>query len=598
MKHLAWKAFLAAGVWCFATKLAAQPITPAGSATAGSGTPAGYILTPPEAHTPRINGPSVYGQRPGNPFLYAVPATGDRPLMFSADGLPPGLKLNRDTGQISGVAGQAGEYTVKLSVENALGKATRNLKIVIGDKIALTPAMGWNSWNSWAGNVNQARVLRAAKALVEKGLANHGWTYVNIDDTWQGERNGPNRALLANEKFPDMKGLVEQLHVLGLKAGIYSTPWITSYANYPGGSSDSEDGAWEKAAMGNSQFHKFGAVSFEEADAGQWAAWGFDYLKYDWNPNDVPHVESMNKALHACGRDIVFSLSNAAPMKNAEDWVRLANSWRTTGDIGDSWGRPPDYHHGVGEIGFLQDNWAPHAGPGHWNDPDMLVVGVVSVGSAMHPTRLTPDEQYTHISMWCLLSAPLLIGCDMDKLDDFTRSLLTNDEVLAIDQDALGIQARQVSGPVFQVPLAPPPAGGRGRDGPAGQPADAPLTQQEINAVDEALKKALAEDPDAKSILEKYPRYNLLTHDQGGNNRGGNGLIFAKPLEDGSLAVGLFNVGPGAEKITVTWKDLGLAGKRIVRDLWRQQDLGTYDNAFTRSVPSHGVVLVRIKPAP
>ncbi|HVY68849.1 MAG TPA: putative Ig domain-containing protein, partial [Verrucomicrobiae bacterium] len=377
-------------VLCHSTQLAAQPISSAGAATAPSPTPAGYILTPPEAHTPRINGPGIYGERPGRPFLYTIPATGDRPLMFSAAGLPQGLKLNRDTGRITGTVTQSGEYLVKLSAENALGKSTRNLKIVIGDTIALTPPMGWNSWNSWAGNINQERVLRAAKMMVEKGLVNHGWTYVNIDDTWQGNRAGADHALQANDKFPDMKGLVEQLHQMGLKAGIYSTPWITSYASYPGGSSDNADGAWSKETMGNGQFHHSGTIAFDVADAKQWADWGFDYLKYDWNPNDVPQTESMNNALRASGRDIVFSLSNSAPIRNAEDWVRLANCWRTTGDITDTWGRGSQgFNHGVGEIGFLQDNWAPYAGPGHWNDPDMLVVGVVSVGSAMHPTRLT-----------------------------------------------------------------------------------------------------------------------------------------------------------------------------------------------------------------
>ncbi len=595
--------WFALAILCLSTKLDAQLVSTA-SAAVTPPSPADYQLTPPEAHTPRINGPSVYGQRTGSPFFYAVPVTGDRPMTYSAEGLPAGLKLDRETGQIRGVANAAGNYTVKLTAENALGKSTRNLTIKIGDTISLTPPMGWNSWNSWATNVNQERVRQAAHALVDSGLANHGWTYVNIDDTWQGNRTGSDHALQANDKFPDMKGLVDEIHQLGLKAGIYSTPWVTSYATYPGGSSDNADGAWDKATMGNGEYHRFGNISFDNADAKQWADWGFDYLKYDWFPNDVPHVESMSHALRASGRDIIFSLSNSAPMKNAADFARLANSWRTTGDITDTWGRGSQgFNHGVGEIGFLQDNWAQFAGPGHWNDPDMLVVGTVSVGAAMHPTRLTADEQYTHISMWCLLSAPLLIGCDLSHLDDFTKNLLTNDEVLAVDQDALGIPARQVSGPVFEVPPAPPAAAGTrgrgGRGGPAAnQPADAPLTQQESNNVDDALKQLLAEDPDAKKVLDKYPNYNLLTRNQGGNNRGGNGLVFAKPLEDGSIAVGLFNVGPAPEKVTANWKDLNLSGKRTVRDLWRQQDLGTFDGEFSSTVPSHGVVLVRIKPAP
>jgi alpha-galactosidase len=551
-----------------------------------------YILTPREPHTPRINGPSVYGQRPGSPFLFTIPATGDRPMTFAADGLPEGLKLDPNTGRISGMAATAGTYSVMLTAENALGRATRNFKIVIGEQIALTPPMGWNSWNSWAGRVDQDKVLQSAKFLISTGLVNHGWTYVNIDDTWQGTRTGPDHALQANEKFPDMPGLCEQIHQLGLKAGIYSTPWITSYANYPGGSSDDAEGVWDKATMGNGNFHHLGNNHFIAADAKEWAGWGFDYLKYDWSPNDTTSAEEVSTALRQSGRDIVLSLSNTAPFNHAADWANLANAWRVTGDIGDLWGRAPDYHHGIAEIGFGEDQWAPYGGPGHWNDPDMLVVGYVTLGAPIHPTRLTPDEQYTHISMWCLLSAPLLIGCEMDQLDSFTLNLLTNDEVLSVDQDALGKSAVRVSGPVFQ---PPPPVGGRG----APPPPNGNLSFQEQIALSDALRKALSEeDPAVKKILERYPNYALLSNVNMTSNPGGNGLVYAKPLEDGTMAVGLFNVGPRPEKVTAAWADLGLTGWQVVRDLWRQQDLGTFDTAFAQTVPAHGVVLVKIKPAP
>jgi alpha-galactosidase len=550
------------------------------------------ILTPREPHTPRINGPGIYGERPGNPFLYTIPATGDRPMTFAADGLPAGLTLDPNTGQITGVVVTAGSYPVTLTAENALGKATRNFKIVVGEQIALTPPMGWNSWNSWAGNVDQDKVLQSAKFLISSGLANHGWTYVNIDDTWQGSRTGPDHALLANDKFPDLKGLCSQIHQLGLKAGIYSTPWITSYASFGGGSSDDPDGVWDRAVQANGNFHRIGQYHFITTDVKEWADWGFDYLKYDWNPNDTASTSEMNTALRQCGRDIVFSLSNSAPIEHAADWANLANSWRTTGDIGDLWGRSADYHHGIAEIGFGQQPWALYSGPGHWNDPDMLVVGWVSVGAPIHPTRLTPDEQYTHISLWCLLSAPLLIGCELDKLDAFTLNLLTNDEVLAVDQDEGGKAAMRVSGPPFQ---PPPPAGGRG--GPP--PPTSELSFPEQIAISDALRKALSDaDPDAKSILDRHPNYTLLSNVNMRNNPGGNGLVYAKPLEDGSLAVGLFNVGPRPEKVTAAWADLGLTGRRLVRDLWRQQDLGTFENEFAATVPAHGVVLVKIKPAP
>ena len=175
-------------------------------------------------------------------------------------------------------------------------------------------------------------------------------------------------------------------------------------------------------------------------------------------------------------------------------------------------------------IGFAQDTPAPYAGPGHWNDPDMLVVGKVGWGPSLHDTHLTPNEQYTHISLWCLLCSPLLIGCDMTQLDDFTLNLLTNDEVLEVNQDPLGKQARRVS--------------------------------QE-----------------------------------------GSVEVWAKPMEDGSMAAGLFNRDEMAKTVTAKWSDLKLSGKMRVRDLWRQKDLGTFDSQFETEIPRHGVVLIRLFPA-
>jgi alpha-galactosidase len=408
-------------------------------------------LTPPPPPSPRINGPGVFGARAGSAFLYAIPATGTRPIKFAATGLPEGLKLDADSGRLTGEVKEKGEYQVVLRASNSLGTAERKFRIVVGDQIALTPPMGWNSWNCWAESVDQEKVLRSARAMVSSGLINHGWTYINIDDTWQGKRGGPFNAIQPNEKFPDMKTLCDTIHSMGLKAGIYSTPWITSYAKFVGGSSDDPAGGWTKE-MADEKYSRLGQYYLAENDAQQWAAWGIDYLKFDWSPNDVPHTSAMAQALRKTKRDILFSLSNTAPFDHAADWARLANCWRTTGDIRDRWGEDPtkEWSFGLSALGFSQDRWAPYAGPGHWNDPDMLVVGYVGWGPALHATRLTPDEQYTHISMWCLLSAPLLLGCDLERLDDFTLGLLSNDEVLALDQDALGHQAVRVAtlGPI------------------------------------------------------------------------------------------------------------------------------------------------------
>jgi alpha-galactosidase len=241
-----------------------------------------------------------------------------------------------------------------------------------------------------------------------------------------------------------MRKLCDTIHGMGLKVGIYSTPWVTSYANHVGGSAENPEGAWTppttpKRGNVNKKILPWalGKYSFATNDAKQWAAWGMDYLKYDWNPNELPETKEMYYALRTSGRDVVFSLSNSTPFTNAPALSKFANCWRVTGDIRDTWDS-------MSRKGFGQEKWESLARPGHWNDPDMLVVGHVGWGQP-HPTNLTPDEQYTHITLWCLVSSPLLLGCDLEKLDDFTLGLLTNDEVLAVNQDSLGKEARCVS---------------------------------------------------------------------------------------------------------------------------------------------------------
>ncbi len=493
-----------------------------------------YIMTPPAPKEPRINGPKIFGVRPGSIFLYTIPATGEKPLKFSAEYLPAGLKLDPVTGQITGKLSKSGEYKVNLIAKNSLGQDTRKFTIVVGEKIALTPPLGWNSWNCWGAAVSQEKVLSSAKAMVDKGLGNYGWTYINIDDGWQATRGGRYNAIQPNRKFPNMSSLAEHIHSMGLKFGIYSTPWRGTYAGHIGSSGDFEDGTYDFIKAGN--FNKdyridsadkrnnssrrlnyvYGKYSFVENDVKQWVEWGVDYLKYDWKPNDIYHTGEMMKALRGKDRDIVYSLSNAAPFDTAAEWAKMANCWRTTGDIRDNWKN-------FSTIGFAQDKWAPFTGPGHWSDPDMLVIGLVGWGPNLHFTRLTVPEQYTHISLWCLLSAPLLIGCDIAAMDEFTLGLLTNRDVLDIDQDPLGIQATQVSNE---------------------------------------------------------------------NNK----IVYSKKLEDGSLAVGLFNLGESKTNVSVSWQKLGIKGTKTVRDLWRQKDIGSFSDSYSAEVEPHGVVLVKISP--
>lgn len=484
------------------------------------------IRTPKPSAAPRINGPGIFGVRPGHPFLYRIPATGDRPMEFSVESLPSGLRVDKKTGQITGVLAKAGEQTVTLCAANSHGANSRKFKIVVGETIALTPPLGWNSWNCWGPKVDADKVLRSARAMVASGLDRHGWTYINIDDAWQGKRGGKFNGLQGNEKFPDIELLCAQIHDLGLKVGIYSTPWVTSYAEYPGGSAENREGTWEKPAIpkkGNVNKKRLpwaiGKYSFAVNDARQWAAWGIDYLKYDWNPNEEPETREMYQALRESGRDIVFSLSNSMPFTNAPALSQLANCWRTSGDIRDNW-------QSMSSKGFGLDRWAPYQSPGHWNDPDMLVVGYVGGWGGRPPklSGLTPDELYTHITLWSLVCSPLLIGCDLERLDGFTLNLLGNDEVLAVHQDALGKQAL-----------------GFGKDGDL--------------------------------------------------------RVYARDLEDGAKAVGLFNTGSNVTAtVTAQWADLKLTGKQRVRDVWRQKDLGEFEGYVALPVAPHGAELIKITP--
>jgi hypothetical protein len=385
-----------------------------------------YTLTPSPGLAPRINGPRIYGARPGSPFLYRVPVTGQRPLRLRAGGLPEGLVLDTADGVIGGVARSRGRYKVLLHASNAHGKTTQSLTIVIGDTLSYTPVLGWNSWNCWGLSVDEGKVRQSAAAMIAKGLADHGWSYINIDDGWEAPARAPDGHILPNAKFPDMKGLGDWLHTRGLKFGIYSSPGPLTCGGF------------------------LGSYGHEDRDAATYAGWGVDYLKYDWCSYDgIAGTDTtletyekpyriMQQALRGQSRDIVYSLCQYG-MQHVWAWGSSvdAQSWRTTEDIEDTW-------ESLSRIGFGQSPLYPYAGPGHWNDPDMLTVGRVGWGSTLRPSRLTPDEQYTQVSLWALLSAPMLLGCDLSQMDGFTLNLLTNDEVLAIDQDEGGYQAQRV----------------------------------------------------------------------------------------------------------------------------------------------------------
>ena len=386
-----------------------------------------YILTPPAPATPRYNGPLAFGVRPGSPVIIRLAFSGEKPMKYSVEGLPEGVVLDPDKGVLSGSCATPGDYPLVLTATNAKGSTSASFTLKVGSKIALTPPMGWNSWNCWGLSVSQEKVMASAAALINRGLADYGYAYMNIDDAWEAEERNPDGTISPNEKFPDMKGLGDWLHSNGLKLGIYSSPGDRTCGGY------------------------LGTLGHERQDAETWASWGVDYLKYDWcgyskvfNPSKDhstaaymrPYMK-MQQYLREQPRDIFYSLCQYG-MADVWEWGAFvdANSWRTTGDITDTWAS-------LYSIGFEQQgNLYPYAGPGHWNDPDMLVVGKVGWSSSLRDSRLTPDEQYTHISLWSLLAANMLIGCPIDQIDDFTFNLLCNNEVNAVNQDILGRQAR------------------------------------------------------------------------------------------------------------------------------------------------------------
>jgi alpha-galactosidase len=295
----------------------------------------------------------------------------------------------------------------------------------IAPTLVPTPPMGWNSWNHFAEHVTEQNVKDAADALVSSGMRDAGYIYVNVDDTWEGKRDA-NGVLAANSKFPDMKALGEYIHARGLKFGIYSSPGTKTCARFA-------------ASYGH-----------EQQDADLYASWGVDYLKYDLcsfdvamemaaidHPGDPNYANQMmidayakmRRALDKTGRPIVLSLCQYG-RDDVWKWGASVggNLWRTTGDIDDSYAR-------MAKIGFSQAGLAPYAGPGHWNDPDMLEVG---------NGHMSHDEYLTHMSLWAILAAPLLAGNDLSKMTPDAKSILMNKAVIAVDQDPLGKQGDRI----------------------------------------------------------------------------------------------------------------------------------------------------------
>jgi alpha-galactosidase len=367
-----------------------------------------------------------------------------------------------------------------------------------------TPPMGWNSWNKFACNVSEDLIRQTADAMVKSGMKDAGYQYIVIDDCWQVARDKDGNIIADPQRFPSgIKALADYIHSLGLKFGIYSDAGSNTCAGRPGG------------------------LGHEYQDARQYAAWSVDYLKYDWcntTTQDAPASYALiRQALDASGRPIVLSICEWGTHKPWL-WGKDAggNLWRTTGDIQDRWEGRVKWpngdccSNGVVDIVDLQNGLDGFAGPGHWNDPDMLEVG----NGGMSDT-----EYRSHFSLWAILAAPLISGNDLRDMRPEIRTILTNKEVIAVDQDPLGSEGKRVS-------------------------------------------------------------------------KNGDLEVWARQMKDGGRAVVLFNRGSAERDITVNWGDLGYPDhlSAAVRDLWLKQDVGRSTGKLTASVPSHGVVMVTVKP--
>ncbi|MDR2472410.1 MAG: NPCBM/NEW2 domain-containing protein [Tannerella sp.] len=480
-----------------------------------------YILTPPPAAVPRINGAKITGASAGKPFLFTIAATGERPMKFTAENLPEGLSLHAETGVITGVCNHQKAYRVPIAASNGAGTCRDTLEIVIGGGLAPTPHMGWNSWYIYQLGITQDIMERSAKALYDHGLVNFGYAYVNIDDGWEIKRNSddpviggplrhPDGTIRTNLNFPDMKKMTDYIHSLGLKAGLYSSPGPFTCGRYAG------------------------SFEHEEQDVKTFAQWGFDFLKYDWctyqnrreaidGPLDdlkKPYL-LISKFLSEASRDIVLNMCQYG-MGDVWKWGKDVggHSWRTAGDLGHN---TQELSTAMFNVGFFQEQIREYSGPNGWNDPDYLLFGNIWdwKNSKVVPSPFSPSEHYSCMTLWCMMAAPLIFSGEIIALDDFTKNVLCNAEVIDVNQDKLG-----------------------------------------------------------------KPGYSIYKRDFI--------EIWKKDLSDGNTAIAVFNRRPLSAKVKVDWKELGYEGKYMLRDLWRQKDLGTTSKVGSFDIPSHGCIMLKI----
>ena len=439
------------------------------------------ILTPASSDKPQINGASVFGVRPEKPIFYHVAVSGIKPLTYTAEGLPQGVHIDTNTGWLKGRAPQkSGDYEITLNVENSKGKTTKKLILRVGETISLTPPMGWNSWYVHSEGISEKAIREIATAMEENGLDQYGWTYINMDDCWMGERDPETKAIQANGKFDDMKTMADFVNSKGFKLGLYSTAWMSTFAGYVGGTAPTKEGDYSEFHLSEKErvnpyqvfgrhpsstkrgIAQVGPFWFVDRDAKQFAEWGIDYVKYDWvevtlkkdekgifsrgRSQKIRKTDSITGRFYndyrSLDRDIVISLSPGHNPEEDQLVTKYCNLWRLTKDIKAKW---KDLTRA-----FSDDLVAryPLTRPGLYGDLDMLQIGPLGkpnrAKKEFKPSPLTASEQYFQVTLWSILSQPLLLSCNIPTMDEFDLNLIKNSEVLAVNQDPLVKQGYRV----------------------------------------------------------------------------------------------------------------------------------------------------------
>lgn len=435
--------------------------------------------------TPKFNGAKIIGIRPNTPLIFSLAVGGGRPLQFSATNLPAELKLDSHNGIITGALQKMGVYNFKVVAKNSAGSTEAEIKIVCGEALALAPPMGWNSYDAFGDSVRESEVLSNAIWL-KQNLQPLGWDIVVVDFRWydslaDGIRNQNPEGVTIDEfgrcipptnRFPSaidgagFKPLADKIHAMGLKFGIHIMRGIPRKAvgqNLPIAGSKftavqavlpeadvNRTCVWNRDMFGVDAATDAGKA-WDASIAKQYAAWGVDYVKCDDIANlqrgkyyDASEIEALSTALKNSGRSIILSLSPGATPVNAAPHVeQFANLWRISPDFWDNW-------RSLNRNFDLFGAWFGDGAPGHWPDGDMIPFGHICQRNCdVHPdrwTRFTRDEQLTLLSLWALAPSPLMLGMNLPDNDDWTTAILSNPEVLAVDQDSLGHESRRMTG--------------------------------------------------------------------------------------------------------------------------------------------------------